>query len=73
MEKTMTEWYPPHVKPVRVGVYMTNALGGRFQYWNGERWGGYASYERAAVDPQTARLESRFQCVEWRGLTAPAT
>jgi hypothetical protein len=72
MMEAMTEWYPPNVKPVRVGVYLTNALDGRFQYWNGKYWGGYAAYEAAAADPEAVWRKSRFQCVEWRGLTAPA-
>ena len=39
MEK-LTEWYPGHIKPVRVGVYQR--LYGRvvvgFAYWNGRNW-----------------------------------
>lgn len=67
-EKT-TDWYPPNVKPVRVGIYERKFLSAsaRFSYWNGKEWGAND------MTPERAYLyrgcPSKYQFLLWRGLT----
>lgn len=69
-----TEWYPPHINPVRPGVYETKfenqlyCLFEGFSNWNGVLWSN-----------QYDDIESAKLCVDigdqnktWRGLTSEA-
>lgn len=69
-----TAWFPPHIKPVRVGVYETR--GGfagpwvKFQRWTGRYWCCYAPNAHAA---SKERLQSGLRMYpQWRGLTKEA-
>lgn len=68
MKKTeLTGWYPPHIKPVRIGFY--NASRANFndamRYWDGKKWSlawfGMTSIKR--------RIASDQDGISWRGLT----
>lgn len=75
MTDKLTPWYPPHIKPVRVGVYETDAFFevvdgvAVFQYWNGRYWGTYSGKEIKAAT--MSWWESKHQNVRWRGLAHP--
>jgi len=69
MQDTLTPWYPPHIKPVRVGVYETDTRIGRYQHWNGQFWGPYDPDARTAWLWKHAR--SGRQSPRWRGLAHP--
>ena len=64
----LTPWFPPEVKPVHVGVYMSDdtPLGPWFRYWNGKQWGAAAKTIDKAMELETIS----FACQEnkWRGL-----
>jgi hypothetical protein len=38
MTAQMTEWYPPEIKPVRVGMYDTLTSFRQLMWWNGIAW-----------------------------------
>lgn len=58
MTAQMTEWYPPEIKPVRVGIYQTDMyVGPVWTYWDGYDW---RKYETGKV--------MLFQGRHWRGL-----
>ena len=60
-KRKRTGWYPPEVKPVRVGWYERYWCGLKTLYW----WDGVCwRYE-----PESER--SHYQHLPWRGLTAP--
>jgi len=60
--KTLTDWYPADVKPVREGVYDTLMSGAVAQcLWNGDGW----YYARGLFKGAYALLQDR----QWRGLT----
>ena len=69
MSDTLTPWYPPHIKPVRVGVYETNTRIGRYQHWNGKFWGLFDPDAELAADSHDCR--SFYQSPSWRGLAYP--
>ena len=59
----LTPWFPPEVKPVRVGMYQCKmCIGMNFSrdlhYWNGENWW----YARNHI------LGDPLRNVTWRGL-----
>jgi hypothetical protein len=59
MTEQMTPWYPPEIKPVRVGVYKTwHRAIKKESYWCGAVWRSLRGYELAYQD----------RC--WRGLAA---
>lgn len=65
----LTDWYPPTIEPLRVGVYQRDMQGsgnGEYSYWNGDFWGGWAATvdiaEKNKFDP------SSVQDADWRGL-----
>jgi hypothetical protein len=62
----LTPWFPPEVKPVRNGVYLTRGVQfkhqGVFRFWNGECWSFMDEFDEPAPF-LTARL--------WRGLAEP--
>lgn len=66
----LTDWYPPHIKPARVGVYSTLHDGHYgFSYWNGSRWGGqWQTAEKAAENKEHALADQRKT---WRGVARP--
>jgi hypothetical protein len=64
----LTEWYPPRIKPIRIGVYITRDNGQIFfQYWSGNFWktrcrtieGAYGFKDHV----------SSHQNVEWKGMS----
>jgi len=75
-KEQLTGWYPPHIKPVRVGVYETRLPGWNevwggssfkcFKHWDGEFW-GYAS-ETIDEAQIYADQQSISQHNYWRGL-----
>jgi hypothetical protein len=73
--KTLTDWYPADVKPVRVGVYETKSPvlagdPGWYAYWNGDAWSwGFLSKYSAYLK---RKERGKFQNRQWRGLTEQA-
>jgi hypothetical protein len=71
--KTLTDWYPADVKPVRAGVYETIAPNrppgqlGWYSYWNGKVWG--IAYGHRYLAWSVYAEPSKFQDRQWRGLT----
>ena len=72
MKPKLTPWYPANVKPVRVGVYRTDAyvMFGLecFQRWSGHYWCGYSRKVEGAE--AISFLTSSCQNVRWCGLAA---
>lgn len=69
----LTKWYPPSIKPKRVGIYMTIdqftfEIDGKiwFQYWTGKRWKLRSDTINGAH--KLKDYESQHQHVYWRGL-----
>jgi len=75
--KTLTDWYPSDVKPVRVGIYECNRLEygsqrvKRFLYWNGARWFYNAPTDACPFAGGCAGM-IRSDGDKWRGLTEQA-
>lgn len=75
-KRKKTAWLDGKTKPVRHGVYQRD-YGGKeklrvvFSHWDGKRWGVFGWC--AAEAENMKRLESSYQSVPWRGLSAPAT
>ena len=70
----LTPWYPPHIKPVRKGVYETHvpAWGynvGLFSYWDGSRWGFLEDSPEDAYKHRKPTWGNQFK--SWRGLARP--
>lgn len=81
MDAQTTEWYSPHIKPVRSGVYETQihvdddvtqpVFHFGFSYWDGKKW----SNTRATIQLASKEICKRygflngFQNKHWRGLT----
>ena len=72
----MTPWFPPHIKPVRKGVYEVKftpkGLHESYMYamWNGKRWSRVATYE------EKKRFHSNFDALQnkyWRGFKEKQT
>lgn len=66
-----TEWIPGHTKPVHVDVYQQraghgNAIG--YQFWDGTRWGIWASTIDDAMNNCSIPACHYFQDDPWRGL-----
>jgi hypothetical protein len=69
----MTNWFPTHIKPVRVGVYITQFWNGvfweyGFSYWNGKKWAN------SNGTPEIALLNKKWisgavQDRKWLGFT----
>lgn len=72
----MTGWFPPHIKPVRVGEYIaiTTKLAYVRRWWDGNRW----SLPYWPADPESIKTIQRRdpaspgkqRCIYWRGLAA---
>lgn len=69
MHKTMTDWFPPHIKPVHIGVFLCEGgwSGEGLQFWNGNFWGGWADDPLTTKD--NADFRSERQNPQWRGFT----
>ena len=68
----LTPWYPPHLKPVRVGVYQAipkHVPDCRvYSYWNGFKW----FWDSWTVDgARLNRNVSMHQDKRWRGMVKP--
>jgi hypothetical protein len=63
-----TEWFPPHIKPVRKGHYECRRPGFPYtlglDYWNGTFW-----CEARSKKPFSTSLQNTY---EWRGLKEEA-
>lgn len=67
----MTKWFPPHIKPVREGVYEIRFTEGHndcpmYATWNGEVW-STASHEKN--DDCHTKFSYALQEKYWRGFT----
>lgn len=64
----LTEWYPPDIKPVRIGVYETTSYDNTpsYQHWGGEFWGFCSTHVKSAAMHGASR--SGLQDVSWRGI-----
>ncbi|WP_334021343.1 hypothetical protein [Burkholderia orbicola] len=73
----LTEWFPPEVKPIHVGVYQacmevftdrfgTSHIEYGFAKWDGQRWGAMHTDIKSAAEliPWHAASQSK----SWRGL-----
>jgi len=62
----LTDWYPPSIKPVRKGVYITRKNGFIFfQYWTGKFW----NTRMGTIDGACLiKFRSIHQDVEWKGI-----
>lgn len=62
-KEQLTNWFPPHIKPVHVGVYPVEW---GYAYWTGKRWGCWQA------TPVFARKYQNYlyadQDKRWRGL-----
>ena len=62
--RTLTPWYPPHIKPVRKGHYQATIYATRpqdnapYMRWNGEQW----------MNPYNNGTPCNTQERAWRGL-----
>lgn len=66
MSKKLTPWFPPEVKPVRVGVY--RVAYGRYAMWNGSKWGyAHSTIEYASAYPF---YDCAWPDKQWRGLAS---
>jgi hypothetical protein len=71
-----TNWYPPHIKPVRVGVYQVEhplSIDAVYCYWDGKHWGYFkADVNAAAKDRWKGKYVPTHyapaQNKVWRGL-----
>ena len=67
----MTDWFPPHIKPVHIGVYEIKytskvAYGSNmYATWNGEKWSS-GSYN---LCDKYHQLFNANQDKHWRGFT----
>jgi hypothetical protein len=65
----LTDWFPPEVKPVRVGVYerkFGSSENCGLCKWNGKAWFWRC---KTPFDASTESVKSGFQELPWRGLT----
>lgn len=69
----LTPWYPPHIKPKRIGVYKTRLTAPMphprwFNYWNGKHWmPGGRSVHTAYRNRHNPHQPVTFP-MQWRGL-----
>jgi hypothetical protein len=65
----LTEWFPEHIKPVRVGVYEVLTVkftAPNFRYWNGKFWS--ATYGSARLAKKYGPGRDFYQYSVWRGI-----
>ena len=72
----MTKWFPPHLKPVRKGVYevkftpKNSSESYMYAAWNGKRWSRVATYEEMHLFHQNFdALQNKY----WRGFKEKQT
>lgn len=72
LAKRLTKWYPPEIKPVRVGVYaiQSRLMEGFYSYWNGQWWGYRMGSVQSAYEFRNSSALGPID--KWRGLTRPA-
>jgi len=66
----LTDWFPPHVKPVRVGVYEIRLGICKYEwysYWDGSRWCYTCINVNDAFNSREAKT-TLPQKQHWRGL-----
>lgn len=80
----LTEWHPPHIKPVHIGVYEVRDDGddyGGFSYWDGEKfgWRAYATQatKKSAINRALTAWIDGWETglpaqTKWRGLASPS-
>lgn len=62
----LTDWYPPDIKPVRRGVYITRKKDQVFfQYWTGNFWNVRMMTIKSA---ENIKQRSQHQDVQWKGI-----
>ena len=68
-----TDWFPPSVKPVHVGIYerrdtpRTGHFGGtHYSFWNGKNWGSSGNSIEGAQE--WGVIDSMEQFTIWRGV-----
>ncbi len=73
MKDNLTDWYPPHIKPVRVGVYIASKNGSNsrvLRYWNGRiwswSWDASTSQESVKTLKNLRALDQNM--IHWKGL-----
>ena len=69
MSKEMTPWFPPHIKPVRAGVYevkyvFAKITGKMYATWNGKKWSCFSDYKD---DGWHKMFKGAQQNKRWRG------
>lgn len=67
----LTSIFPPHIKPVRKGVYKTTGIKSTeelycYSYWNGYQWGYFAPNKETAYHYREQRSE--YQNKRWQGI-----
>lgn len=63
----MTPWFPPEIRPVRVGEYQCDSSARR--WWDGESWSCmYFPDEPRAIKLAERQQVSCYQEIQWRGL-----
>lgn len=65
----LTEWFPPNIKPVHIGIYNTSIPGNTdqfYSYWNGELWSG--GYFKFAEAEKYNKMIGMTQYKQWRGV-----
>ena len=63
----MTPWYPPAIRPVRVGEYQCDSSARR--WWDGESWSCmYLPDEPKEIRIRERQYVSAYQEITWRGL-----
>lgn len=72
---TLTDPFPAHVQPVRVGVYPVHSpllCDDFYSFWDGSGWGRFVGQiPRAAALQGTRETPAIQRGMTWRGLTAP--
>ena len=70
----LTDWYPPNIKPVRRGVYITRTKANMvhesetlFQYWSGTYWKARSGTICGA--DAMREFKSIHQDVYWKGIS----
>ena len=61
----LTPWFPPEVKPVRVGVY---DFGAWYRFWNGSDWKQGTSSVEGAYLLRHGPVSKIANHQQWRGL-----
>lgn len=66
MTEKLTDWFPPSIKPVRVGVYQREHRGrAKWARWDGKSW-NLTLIDRARAE--IASIRTTHANLPWRGL-----